>query len=153
MLVPLKEEFAELLSARLHELSQDDRIFFHPHTYDTDSIKHLCNEKGNHYYLYFDEADSFAGYGMLRTFGKYRIPTLGCIIWQPYRKSQNGKKIVRQLLDEAIRFKYGRVLLKVHPKNYTAHNLYTKMGFKQTGIESDGQILMEFNFHLKSEYT
>ena len=146
MLAPLDEKYAEILSEQLNSLSANDRRFFDPHPRDIDSVRRLCHEQGNHYYLYFDKSNRFAGYGMLRTFGDYEIPTLGCIVWHSYRKLNHGKVIVGELLNEAIKLRYNRVRLKVHPENKVAYNLYEELGFERIEKENDGQIWMEFRF-------
>jgi len=94
MLVPVDKKHIGILHERF--LSSDENFF-------RNFGKQLptFNEKGNHYYLYFDPENNFAGYGMLRTFNKYRIPTLGCIIWQEYRRLGNGTRLVSELIAEA----------------------------------------------------
>jgi len=71
MLIKLNEKFTESLSKKLRELSRNEQKFLHSHKFDFESIKNLFKEKGNHYYMYLDDFGELAGYGMLRTFGKY----------------------------------------------------------------------------------
>lgn len=145
MLIKLNEKFTEILSKKLRELSRNDKKNFHPHKFDFESIKNLFKGKGNHYYIYLDESGEFAGYGMLRTFGKYEIPTLGCIIWQEYREHGNGKKLVEELINKASGLKYQKIRLKVHPNNKIAYRLYKKVEFKETNENEDELIWMEYD--------
>jgi len=71
MLIKLNEKFTESLSKKLRELSRNEQKFLHSHKFDFEYIKNLFKEKGNHYYIYLDDFGELAGYGMLRTFGKY----------------------------------------------------------------------------------
>jgi len=145
MLVEPNKEFAQSLSSELEKLSRSDKEYFHPHEFDVESIRSLHEEKGNHYYLYLDELGKFAGYGMLRTFGKHEIPTLGCVIWRRYRARGNGERLVKELIEKAQELGYGKIRLKVSSDNGTAHRLYRKAGFVETGKREDGQIWMEYS--------
>jgi ribosomal protein S18 acetylase RimI-like enzyme len=143
MLKILDDKFADALSKELQKLSEEDKRFFNPHNFDIDSVKSLPNEKGNHYYLFYNEAGEFTGYGMLRTFGKHHIPTLGCLIWQQYRGRGNGTKLVKELLAEAKKLHYHGVRLRVSPDNKTAYNAYKKTGFKKMAKRESNLIWME----------
>jgi len=140
VLKELNTESTKRLSGELRKLSEEDKVFFSPHEFDVRSIKQLLKEEGNHYYLYLDESGKFAGYGMLRTFGRYEIPTLGCVLWQGYRQRGNGKKLVEELIDKARELKYKKVRLRVHSKNRTAFQLYQKKGFKPMD-KSEGELI------------
>ena len=146
MLIELNKDFAESLSTELEELSEGDREYFRPHEFDAESIRSLCNEPGNHYYIYLDDLGEFAGYGMLRTFGEYRIPTLGCVIWPQDRGRGNGKLLVQELVDKARQLAYPQLTLKVHPDNRIARGLYEKAGFKEVSKTENGLIWLEYDF-------
>jgi ribosomal protein S18 acetylase RimI-like enzyme len=146
MLRELDESNVPALAEALQNTSQTSKDFFSPHDFNIESIRNLLNNDGNYYYLFFDEDNSFAGYGMLRTFGKYAIPTLGCIIWEKYRGRGYGKKLVEELLEKARELNFESVKLKVYPDNVIAHELYKKIGFKDIGESDDGQIWMEYRF-------
>ena len=145
MLIELNESFAERLSNELEALSHSDKEYFHPHKFDMESVRGLSEEKGNHYYIYLDELGKFAGYGMLRTFGRYEIPTLGCVIWKGYRGRGKGKRLLEELIEKARELKYCKIRLKVSLKNEIAHKLYKEAGFKRIGKNEDGQMWMEYN--------
>ena len=144
MLIKLNEEFTESLSRELLELPEEEKLFFHPHKFDSESIKKLSREKGNYYYIYLDESGKFVGYGMLRSFGKYEIPTLGCVVWQKHRGKKDGERLVGELIDKARELRYQKVKLKVHPDNIIASGLYKKAGFKMTGQKDGAMVWMEY---------
>jgi RimJ/RimL family protein N-acetyltransferase len=146
MLKELDENSVPLLAQAMKDTSQESKDFFSPHDFDFESITNLLHDEGNKYFLFFNEENSFAGYGMLRTFGKFPIPTLGCIIWQNYRSKGYGKKIVEELIDKAKDLGYKSVKLKVYPDNVIAHGLYKRVGFEDIGSSDDGQVWMEFCF-------
>lgn len=145
MLVELNKKFARSLSSELEKLSQSDKEYFHPHEFDVESIRSLCEGKANHYYIYLDELGRFAGYGMLRTFGKYKIPTLGCVIWKRYRERGNGERVLKELIEKAQELGYRKIRLKVSSDNKTAYRLYGKAGFVETGKRENDQIWMEYS--------
>jgi len=144
MLVQLNNKFVQSLSDELERLSHSDKEYFRPHEFDVESIRNLREEKGNHYFIYLDESGEFAGYGMLRTFGKYEIPTLGCVIWKKYRERGNGERLVKELIEKAQEVGYRKIRLKVSSDNGTAYRLYRKAGFSETGKRENAQIWMEY---------
>jgi len=145
MLIELNKKFVQSLSSELERLSQSDKEYFHPHQFDVGSVRNLGKEEGNYYYVYVDELGKFAGYGMLRTFGKYEIPTLGCVIWERYRALGNGERLLKELVEKAQELGYRKIRLKVSSDNGSAYRLYRKAGFIETGKRENGQIWMEYS--------
>ena len=145
MLIELNKKFVESLSNELQRLSKRDKEYFNPHKFDVESIRNLGKEEENHYYIYLDELGAFAGYGMLRTFGRYEIPTLGCVIWKRYREHGNGERLLEELIEKARQLQYRKIRLKVASDNETAYRLYRKAGFIEIGKGENGQIWMEYS--------
>ena len=146
MLIELDKSNVSVLAQSLENTSQQSKDLFSPHRFDMESIRNLLDEEGNYFYLFFNKENSFVGYGMLRTFGKYPIPTLGCIIWEKYRGKGYGKELVEELLDKARELNFPSVKLKVYPHNAVARRLYKGIGFNDIGPSDDGQIWMEYSF-------
>jgi ribosomal protein S18 acetylase RimI-like enzyme len=144
MLRELNEKYIEGLLDELEKLSNRDKEYFYPHKFDAESIRNLREEKGNHYYIYLDELGDFAGYGMLRTFGRHEIPTLGCVIWERYRAHGNGERLIEELIEKARQLRYQKIRLKVASDNKTAYRLYRKTGFIEIGKSANGQMWMEY---------
>ena len=140
----LDKDNAELLFEELSMLTEQDIRFFSPHGFELNQILELINETGNCYYLYYD-GQKFVGYGMLRTFNQYRIPTLGCAVWESYRGSGYSKAIVISLLNQARSSGFTSVKLKVEEDNVVARELYENIGFEYTEKASDSQWWMEYN--------
>ena len=144
-MIELEDKFIEPLSQKLRLLSRGDKEAFRPHKFDIRTITKLSTEKGNHYYIYLDEYSEFCGYGMLRTFDQYTIPTLGCVIWQEYRGRGNGRRLLDELIEKAQELHYHKIRLKVSVDNIIAYKLYKEVGFKRMGERQDWQTWMEYS--------
>ena len=143
LLSPIDGHAVEL-SARLVGLTGQDRAFFRPHAYDLDTIQQLTAEPGNHYYIYLTGEKTFAGYGMLRTFDRYAVPTLGCVVWNEYRGKGHGKRLVGELIQEARRLAFDSIKLKCHQYNRIAMAVYRSMGFGVLGALETEHYWMEY---------
>ena len=107
MLFELTVRYIDELSKHLELL--EETTYFHPHNFDRETLTNLLSDPGNHYYVYLDENNNFVGYGMLRTFNKYSIPTLGCVIWKKYRGKGQGRKLVKELIGKAKELNYKKI--------------------------------------------
>ena len=143
MLRRLRKDDLKELHSKLNNLSDQDKKFFHPHSFEMDDLKELLSLNYDYYFVE-KVGESIVGYSFLRTFGKYEIPTFGGVVWQKYRGQGYGSKILEKTLDEAKKIGFKSVKLKVYEDNKVAFNLYKKHGFKKIGIE-DKQIWMEKN--------
>lgn len=144
MLRPLSVDDLDVLRDHLQSLDASDRAHFHPHPFDEAHLEELPMEPGNRYYLFYD-GDVCLGYGMLRTFGEYEVPTLGCVVWEDYRGEGRGTQLVRELIDEAAALGFDRVRLTVHPDNEAAVRAYERVGFEEIPHDDtdDERIWME----------
>ena len=142
MLIDIEEldenKLSELLK-KLSNISEEDKKYFHPQ---------LTKATGNHYYADIKN-EEIVGYGMLRTFNKYDIPMLGCIIFEKYRKKGFGSKIVYDLLKKADILGYSKVRLHVNRNNTDAYKLYSNAGFGVIHIDND-ILTMEYNNGLQT---
>ena len=136
MLRELDTRSIGILLKKLRSLSEQDRHFFQPHKFDIETLKALPTEIGNYYYLFYS-GNIFAGYGILRTFGKYPVPTLGCVIWSPCRGKAYSKQLVQELVEKAQELGFTSLKLKVHQDNHTALLMYRGAGFKIIGAENN----------------
>jgi len=147
MLRDLNVDDIEELSSRLNNLSDTDKKNFSPHRFDVQTITNNLKDIGNYYYIMEDEGNMI-GYGMLRTFNEYSIPTLGCVIWGEYRSKEYGYKLVQSLISKSISLGYNEIKLKVNKNNKIAYNLYSKSNFYHIGDEGD-YLWMSYNNNLK----
>jgi len=134
MLKKLKEEDIPELYRELQGLSEEDKDFFHPHSFDKKTLHGLLDD-GENYYIFTDD-DENIGFGFLRTFNKYKIPTLGCIIWERHREKGHGYILTKALIRKGKELGYKKIKLKVYSNNYKAILLYEGCGFKK-GVRRD----------------
>jgi len=142
MLEELKEKHIHILYNELQTLSEEDKYFFHPHRFDEETLRKLLKD-GEHYYI-FSVNDKNIGYCFLRTFHKYSIPTLGCVIWKRYRRKNYGYILMQELIKRAKELGYKKLKLKVYHDNKKAFKLYKKCGFEKIE-DGDDEIWMELN--------
>lgn len=128
-----KCDFKEL-EKRLNELSDEDKKLYHPHPFTKEALEQLINFDYDFYFVKILKG-KIVGYSMLRTFGKYAVPTYGQVIWEEFRGTGLGSQILEETINEAKNLGFGIIKLKVYEHNYVAHNLYKKHGFKKIGTE------------------
>jgi ribosomal protein S18 acetylase RimI-like enzyme len=131
------------LSDRLNNLSKEDKDFFHPHGFEINDLEKLLTLDYDHYFV-FEKDNRVVGYSMLRTFGKYKIPTFGGIIWKDFRGKGYGSELLIETLFLAKEIGFDKVKLKVYKNNEVAFNLYKKHDFQVIGEEGK-QFWMEKN--------
>jgi RimJ/RimL family protein N-acetyltransferase len=137
--------FAKELSEMLVSSSNDYNKHFIPFQFDLDSVNSVFNKINKDYFfgIFFDNA--LIGFYMLRGFDEgYEIPSYGVFI----RESYSNKGLGKLTLDHAISLckilGKRRLMLKVHPENINAKNLYINYGFKEEGIDPKNSNLIMF---------
>ncbi len=130
--VSYAEELSKLLAAGEKEYSQ----YFIPFEYDVSTIKKLLSEADENRYFGIFTGSELVGFYMLRGFDAgYQIPSYGVWISQKY----SGKGLGKLTLQHAISFckinGIKKLMLKVHPSNTHAKELYERSGFSQTGVD------------------
>jgi ribosomal-protein-alanine N-acetyltransferase len=138
------KEDAESLSDLLNRLSDDAKRFFHPHSYNKDTIQQLCGSK--EYYFVVVQDGMVIGYSMLRFF-EYAIPSFGCCIRTGYEHRGYGQLVIEQTLEKAKMLGISQVMLHVHPSNTKAYQLYKNTGFEETGEAHNGELVMLWSKH------
>lgn len=85
-----------------------------------------------------------AGFFMLRGFDKgYDIPSYGVWISSKYSNKGLAKLTLQHSISTCLIMGIKKIMLKVHPENKIALNMYKKFGFTETGIdERIGHIIM-----------
>jgi ribosomal protein S18 acetylase RimI-like enzyme len=134
MIRPLDQKDLPEVLKRFKDLSDEDKIWYHPHPFTMDALKQLLTEKGNYFFVK-EHKGLLIGYSMLRTFNKYLIPTYGGIIWEPYRGKGYGAELLDETLAQAKHLGFTTVKLKVFKTNKRAFQLYQEHGFSVIGEE------------------
>jgi len=88
-------------------------------------------------------SDNLAGFYMLRGFDEgYEVPSYG--VWISDKYSRMGLSTLT--LQHAITFcrinSIKKIMLKVHPENVVAKNIYESFGFKEEGIDQKNSNLI-----------
>ncbi len=126
------KELADLLQSADEDYSQ----YFIPFAFDDETIlRILSNAIKDQYYGIFAE-NNLVGFYMLRGFDEgYDIPSYG--VW--IAKDFSSKGISKLTLQHAITFckinNIKKIILKVHPDNIIAKNIYESFGFINDGID------------------
>ncbi|MFZ1517640.1 MAG: GNAT family N-acetyltransferase [Ignavibacteriaceae bacterium] len=127
------KELADLLQSADEDYSQ----YFVPFQFDYDTIKGIFgNAIKDQYYGIFIE-NNLVGFYMLRGFDEgYDIPSYG--VW--ISKDYSSKGISKLTLQHAISFckinNVKKLILKVHPENIIAKNIYESFGFIHDGVDA-----------------
>ncbi|MFZ1280088.1 MAG: GNAT family N-acetyltransferase [Ignavibacteriaceae bacterium] len=124
------------LSELLQSADKDYTQYFIPFVFDFEIIlKILSNAIKDQYYGIFTD-NKLVGFYMLRGFDEgYEIPSYG--VW--VAKDFSSKGISKLTLQHAISFckinNIKKIILKVHPDNVIAKNIYESFGFIFEGVD------------------
>lgn len=132
----LTTDHSKELSELLQSADKDYTQYFIPFTFDFETIlKILTNAVKDQYYGIFAK-NTLVGFYMLRGFDDgYVIPSYG--VW--IAKDYSSKGISKLTLQHAISFckinNIKKLILKVHPENIIAKNIYESFGFINDGVD------------------
>jgi RimJ/RimL family protein N-acetyltransferase len=133
----LKLEDALILSKRLSTESKEYLKHFIPFAdYSEEYIKKILSEKklDKYFGLFFNE--DLIGFYMLRGFDKgYEIPSYGVWISSKYSNKGLSTLTLYHAFTLCKLNKIKTLMLKVHPDNTVASNLYKKLGFVKVGLD------------------
>ena len=141
----IEEKDIDELYLFLNNLDEKTKEFFHPHSFDKNTITSICTLKKDHYYVMV-ENNRIIGYSFLRLFG-YEIPSFGVIIRPGFTDKGYGTTLTDWTIKKAKELGYKKVILKTYKENISAQKIYEKIGFKIVGeTEDKKQYKMEINF-------
>lgn len=130
-------EFRDIntLNILLQNLRETDKKFFHPHSFNLETLQELFKSKTDHYFV-MELNKRIIGYSFLRLFG-YEIPSFGCCIFNRYKNKNYGTILTSWTVKRAKTLGYNKVILKTYKKNKYALKIYKKIGFKIIGETED----------------
>lgn len=131
----VREKDAKDLFNFLNNLDELTKSYFHPHSFDFDTILGICKSKKDHYFVMFID-DKLIGYSFLRLFG-YEIPSFGIIIKNDFIGKGYGTILTKCTIEKARGLGYKKVILKTYKENISARKVYENIGFKITGETID----------------
>jgi len=134
---------ASTLSALILNTPKDHTKYFTPFSFDEVSIKKMIDSAVRDKYFGIFISDNLAGFYMLRGFDEgYEVPSYG--VWISDKYSRMGLSTLT--LQHAITFcrinSIKKIMLKVHPENVVAKNIYESFGFKEEGIDQKNSNLI-----------
>lgn len=149
----LGAEDAPLLSAML--LAQPPRYarFFYPFSFDIATIAEILRDCEKDVYEGMIWDDKLVGFFMLRGWDAgFEVPAYGLIISRDYRGyglemlSLEAAKVICNLRGAT------RIMLKMHPDNFSAKGIARKIGFVLTGVEAEsGNAIYHFDLTPRSK--
>ena len=139
----LKSEDALTLSDLLLAADKNYSKHFHPFSFDDITITKILESATNNKYFGVFVDEVLAGFYMLRGFDEgYDIPSYGIWIAEQF----SGLGLSKLTLQHAISYckvnGIKKIMLKVHPNNSIAINIYENFGFKQKGIDTKNNNLI-----------
>ncbi|RLF35796.1 MAG: hypothetical protein DRM99_03990 [Thermoplasmata archaeon] len=133
----LEEKDINELYELLQGLSEKAKKFFHPHSFDLNTLKNICKSKQDHYFVMTLE-NKIIGYSFLRLFG-YENPSFGCCIRNGFENKGYGTMLTQWTTEKAKELGYKKVILKTYKENISAQKVYKKVGYKIIGETEDGK--------------
>lgn len=132
---PLSKDDYRILKEFFSEITEKDKYYFHPHPFDTVTIRKLIKDIDNRNVFRalmttkMNRNELAIGYGFLWELNKEK-PSLGIYIRNKYQERKLGSLMMKYLVDIAKHFKKNGIALTVYRDNKRAYNLYKKIGFK-----------------------
>jgi len=135
------EKLCSLLSASYKNYSKH----FIPFSFDLNTIKEILDKLIDDKFFGVYVNEKLVGFYMLRGFDEgYEIPSYG--VW--ISKEYSGLGLSKLTLQHAITFckanKIKKIMLKVHPENTIAKNIYEKFGFIEEGVDQKNSNLIYY---------
>ena len=129
-------------------LTSDDKSYskyFIPFPFELEVIKNILREKKQDKFFGIFEESKLIGFYMLRGFDEgFNVPSYG--VW--ISKSYSNKGLSTLTLYHAFAFcrlnNISKLMLKVHPQNTVAKNIYEKLGFREQGLDQKNNNLIYY---------
>ncbi len=135
---PLLPEDAPRLATMLRAQPPDYSRFFYPFSFEESVIASMLSDCEHDVYMGIYHRDELVGLYMLRGWDEgYEVPAFGILIAEKYRgyglemMSLEAAKTICKLRGTS------RMMLKMHPDNFSSRGVARKIGFRQTGVEPE----------------
>jgi RimJ/RimL family protein N-acetyltransferase len=149
MVRPLADADAPALASLLQSQSPEYVRFFTPFAFDEAAVSEILAGSGRDVYMGLHWRARLVGFFMLRGWDAgYEVPAYGVLVDEAH--GGYGLTTLTLGLAKAIcRLRRApRLMLKVHPDNARARRLFERAGFRQTGVEPRGGVLVyHFDFN------
>lgn len=143
----LSSNDAKMMSCLLQEAKADDRKFFDPFPFDVLSVRtRLESAVFDRFIGLFIDGETLAGFYMLRGMDEgYLSPMYGVFIGPEFRRHGLARLTLCHAFSVCKLSAYPSLMLRVHPENERALQLYRNAGFEVLRSESN-QYVMEQSF-------
>lgn len=140
---PLAGADAAALAAFLAALSVQDRALFHPHGFDAETARRICEAPGRDVFLGGFQAGGLAAYGLLRGWQEgFAVPRIGLATHPDHRGQGWGAAMIDALHRVAAERGASRTELKVDAGNAAALHLYRAKGYRFPAARAAGAELV-----------
>lgn len=137
--IEIKELTPDVAKDLANKLSQEKKDYlkhFTPFEFSITSIENILKQTKLDKYFGLFINNELAGFYMLRGFDEgYEIPSYGVWISSEYSKSGLSKLTLYHAFAFCKLNGIKNLMLKVHPDNLVAKNLYESLGFNKTGFD------------------
>jgi ribosomal-protein-alanine N-acetyltransferase len=126
----------------LQNLSESSKQFFHPHSFNKQTLIEIFTSGKDHYFVMLLN-NTLIGYSFLRLFG-HTTPRYGCCIDRQFEQKGYGTILTKWTIKTAKQLGYSKIMLKVYKENTIALDMYNKMGFNHVETNNKTkEIIME----------
>lgn len=125
-------------------LSPQTREVFHPHPFDEENARRICQPSGA-YRLGAFRGDDLVGYAWFDQPDEHGMAGVGIGVIDAWQGRGVGEALMRRIIDEARRRNLSGLWLTVYKTNHRARRLYEKVGFVNQGEWKNGR---EYLMHL-----
>ena len=143
---PLLAADAPKLSAMLRAQRPEYVAFFNPFGFDEFTLTRVLTNSEKDVFAGIYCAGSLAGFFMLRGWDEgFDVPAYGVLIDEGHKNYGLATVTLRAAKAVCKLRRAPRLMLKVSPANAPAKRLFERAGFRQTGVNSAGDLLI---YHL-----
>lgn len=145
---PLASGDASELTTLLISQPPEYMHYFSPFHFDEATLLAILAGSQQDVYMGFFWDGALIAFFMLRGWDEgYEIPAYGVVVDHRYRNRGLGRLTLEMSKTICKLRSVKRLMLKVHPENYSAKHLYESTGFVQVGVDlKSNHLVYHFNF-------
>jgi RimJ/RimL family protein N-acetyltransferase len=134
---PLSHADTSTLSAMLRAQRPEYLQYFRPFAFDEATLSNMLASRVRDLYFGVFWQNELSAFFMLRGWDEgYEVPAFGVIVAEPFRGKGFGT-LTLELANVICRLRgSSELMLKVHPNNRVAWDLYVRAGFRETGFDA-----------------
>ncbi|MEI7770626.1 MAG: GNAT family N-acetyltransferase [Chloroflexales bacterium] len=143
MIEPLQPPHLSALVAAHAAAPPGYSAYFQPFPFDEATLRRILERRREDLYYGVIWAGQPAGLSMLRGFDQgYRVPSYGVWIAPAFSRRGLGRATLQHAVETCRARGCAQLMLKVHPLNTRARQMYERFGFVQAGVDPHNQNLI-----------